>query len=93
VDNAVKSFNDSSNGQNYQDDVEPWLGDSAGVALTSVDIGGGSPNWVAFVASKDDAKAKDAINGGDTHADGEYNGYSQYVSTRTTPRSGSATGP
>ena len=80
VDNAVKSFNDNSTGANYQDDVEPWLGDSAGVALTSVDIGGGSPNWVAFVASKDDAKAKDAINGGDTHADGEYNGYSQYVS-------------
>ena len=81
VDNAIKSFNDSSSGQNYQDDVEPWLGDSAGVALTSVDISGESANWVAFVASKDDAKAKNAINGGHTHADGEYNGYSQYVST------------
>jgi hypothetical protein len=81
VDNAVESFNDSSSGQNYQDDVEPWLGNSAGVALTAVDISGQSASWVVFVASKDDAKAKNAIDGGDTHADGEYSGYSQYVST------------
>ncbi len=81
VDNAVKSLDDSSNGTTYSDDIKPWLGDSAGAALTSIDLGGGQPNWVVVVASTDDAKAKDAIDNGDTHADGEYNGYSQYVST------------
>jgi hypothetical protein len=82
VDNAVKSFDDSSDGATYADDIKPWLGDSAGAALTSIDLGGGTPNWVVVVESKDDAKAKDAIeSGSDTKSDGEYNGYSQYVST------------
>jgi hypothetical protein len=81
VDNAVKSFDDNSTGTSYKDDIEPWLGDTAGVAVTSVDLAGATPNWVVFVASKDDGKAKDAISGGHTHADGEYNGYSQYTST------------
>jgi hypothetical protein len=81
VDKAIHSFDDNSTGTTYEDDVAPWLGDSAGAALTSVDLGGGTPNWVVFVASKDDGKAKSAVDGGDTHSDGSYNGYSQYTST------------
>lgn len=84
VDRTVHSFDDSSNGTTYEKDVAPWLGDSAGIALTSVDINGGKPSFVAFVASKDDGKAKSAVAGDNkTQPDGEYNGYSQYRSTST----------
>jgi hypothetical protein len=84
VDRTVHSFDDSSNGTSYEKDIAPWLGDSAGVALTSVDVNGGKPSFVAFVASKDDGKAKTAITGDkNNQPDGEYNGYSQYHSTST----------
>jgi hypothetical protein len=84
VDKTVHSFDDSSNGTSYEKDIAPWLGDSAGVALTSVDVNGGKPSFVAFVGSKDDGKAKDAVAGDkQNHPDGEYNGYSQYRSTST----------
>jgi hypothetical protein len=81
VDTTVRSFDDSSDGTSYEKDIAPWLGDSAGIALTSVDVNGGKPSFVAFVDSKDDAKAKSAVEGKNTHSDGEYNGYSQYRST------------
>jgi Protein of unknown function (DUF3352) len=84
VDTTVHSFDDSSNGTSYERDIAPWLGDSAGVALTSVDVNGGKPSFVAFVASKDDGKAKSAVAGDkNNHPDGDYNGYSQYRSTST----------
>src|SRR5207247_10855076 len=52
------------------------------VGLTAVDRGSGTTNWVVFVASKDDGRAKTAVGEGDTHSDGSYNGYSQYTSTK-----------
>ncbi|MDX6547533.1 MAG: hypothetical protein QOG33_1083, partial [Gaiellales bacterium] len=56
VDKTVHNFDDGSNGTSYEKDIAPWLGDSAGIALTSVDVNGGKPSFVAFVASKDDGK-------------------------------------
>jgi uncharacterized protein DUF3352 len=81
VDNAIHSFDNNRTGSTYEHDIQPWLGNSAGAAVTSVDLASRTPNWVVFVASTDDGLAKDAVDGGDTHSDGEYNGYSQYVST------------
>src|SRR5262249_59276230 len=45
----------------FKGDIEPWLGGSAGFAVTSLDAGSGSAHWIGFVASTDDAKAKAAI--------------------------------
>jgi hypothetical protein len=81
VDNAIHSFDDNTTGTTYENDIQPWLGNSAGAAVTSVDLASRTPNWVVFIASTDDGKAKDSVDGGDTHSDGEYNGYSQYAST------------
>jgi len=43
-------------------DLQEVLGADAGAAITSVDAaGGGTPNWVVYVASNDDGKVKDAV--------------------------------
>jgi hypothetical protein len=46
-------------GFTYRDDIEPWLGDRVGVALTAVN--GKKADFVAVINSKDDAKARDAL--------------------------------
>jgi hypothetical protein len=43
----------------YANDIEPWLGDKAGIALTAVH--GKKADFVAVINSKDDGKAADAI--------------------------------
>jgi hypothetical protein len=56
-----KAIDDSgkSDGVTYKDDIEPWLGDRAGIAVTS--IHGNDADFVAVINSKDDGKAQDAL--------------------------------
>jgi hypothetical protein len=49
-------------GVTYDRDIAPWLGDRVGVAITS--YSGGKPAFVAVSGSKDDAKARAALNKG-----------------------------
>jgi Protein of unknown function (DUF3352) len=56
-----KAIDDSgkSDGVTYKDDVEPWLGERAGIAVTA--IHGNDADYVAIINSKDDGKAEDAL--------------------------------
>jgi hypothetical protein len=79
----VKSLNSTgqtSGSLTFKDDVQPWLGGSAAVGVTSLDASSGSAHYVAFVASSDDGKAKDAV-AKDAKADGDYGGYALYADT------------
>src|SRR5262249_33275871 len=62
----------------FKGDIEPWLGGSAGFAVTSLDAGSGSAHWIGFVASTDDAKAKAAILKSGNSRDGTYKGYTLF---------------
>ena len=53
IDRGLKDDGDS-----YAKDIEPWLGQRAGLAVTGVGAGGHSADVVAAVASKDDEAAK-----------------------------------
>jgi hypothetical protein len=48
-----------TDGVTYKDDIEPWLGERAGIAVTA--IRGNHADFVAVINSKDDGKAKDAL--------------------------------
>jgi hypothetical protein len=81
---VVKSLNDTgrtSGSLTFKDDVQPWLGGSAAIGVTSLDASGGNPHYVAFVASSDDGKAKDAV-AKEAKADGDYGGYALYSDTK-----------
>lgn len=56
-----KAIDDSAKreGFTYKADIEPWLGDRIGVALTA--MSGNKADYVAVIASKDDGKATDAL--------------------------------
>jgi hypothetical protein len=56
-----KALDDSgrTDGVNYKDDIEPWLGDRAGIAVTA--IHGSNADFVAVINSKDDGKASEAL--------------------------------
>jgi Protein of unknown function (DUF3352) len=56
-----KAIDDSGkdDGVTYKDDIEPWLGERVGIAVTA--IGGDDADFVAVIDSKDDGKAKDAL--------------------------------
>ena len=75
---GLNSTGQTSGSLTFKDDVQPWLGGSAAIGVTSLDATGGNPHYVAFVASSDDGKAKDAI-GKEAKADGSYGGYSLYA--------------
>ena len=62
----------------FKGDIEPWLGGSAAIAVTSVDAASESVHWVGFVASTDDAKAKAAILKSGSTDDGSYRSYSLF---------------
>jgi hypothetical protein len=47
---------------NYADDVKPWLGRRAGVAVISLGASGNSSQAALIVASKDNGKAQSAID-------------------------------
>jgi Protein of unknown function (DUF3352) len=57
-----KAFDESgkSDGVTYKEDIEPWLGERAAVAVTALH-GGDDADFVAVVNSKDDGKAEDAL--------------------------------
>lgn len=77
----VKGLNDTgqtSGSFTFKDDVQPWLGGSAAIGVTSLDASGGSAHYVAFIASRDDGKAKTAV-AKDAKPDGDYNGYVLYA--------------
>jgi hypothetical protein len=80
----VKSLNSTgqtSGSLTFKDDVQPWLGGSAAIGVTSLDASSGSAHYVAFVASSDDGKAKDAV-AKDAKADGDYGGYALYADNK-----------
>jgi hypothetical protein len=56
-----KAIDDSgkSDGTTYKADIEPWLGERAGIAVTA--IHGNDADYVVVVNSTDDGKAKDAL--------------------------------
>lgn len=56
-----KALDDSgrTDGVTYKADIEPWLGDRAGIAVTA--IHGSNADFVAVINSKDDGKANDAL--------------------------------
>jgi hypothetical protein len=80
-----KSVNSvSSNGHSFSQDVEPWLGGEASVAVTGVTVGGasggGSAQFVVFVQSTDDQKLEAAITqGGEATKGAGYNGYDTFT--------------
>jgi hypothetical protein len=57
-----KTIDDSAKreGFTYKADIEPWLGDRIGVALTALS-GNNKADYVAVIASKDDGKAAAAL--------------------------------
>ena len=57
-----KSIQDSGSKLSYQDDIEPWLGRRAGVAVTSLGSTGSDAQAALIVAAKDTDKAKDAVD-------------------------------
>ena len=58
-----KAFKDSENPDtSYEKDIEPWLGQKAGVWVSGVDRK--DPGYVAVVATKDTEKAQKAIDEG-----------------------------
>ena len=58
-----QAFKDSDGpATSYEKDIEPWLGEKAGVWVTGVDRD--EPGYVAIVAAKDTDKAQEAIDKG-----------------------------
>jgi hypothetical protein len=57
---ALESASKGKQGVSFKDDVEPWLGDRVGAAVTSLRTANDA-DYVFIASSKDDAKAKDAI--------------------------------
>jgi hypothetical protein len=57
-----KALDDSikTDGVTYKGDIEPWLGDRVGIAVTA--IRGDDADFVAVIGSKDDGKANDALD-------------------------------
>src|SRR4051794_12802073 len=76
----------STSGANFHQDIRPWLGTEASVAVVSLTPGapGAEPKpvIVAYVESKDDAKLEAAIQkGGKVQKTGDYKGYALFKST------------
>jgi hypothetical protein len=62
-----QAIDDAARGQDfsYSKDIEPWLGDKVGVALTAVH--GKKADFVAVINAKDEAKASEAIKSAKGH--------------------------
>jgi hypothetical protein len=61
-------------GASYAQDIAPWLGQRAGLAITGIGAGGKDPDIVAAVASKDDDAAQKFVDGRKGASDREYRG-------------------
>jgi hypothetical protein len=59
VDQAIAA---SGSRRSYEDDVKPWLGRRAALAVTSLAPGAGRSQAAAILASKDNGKAREAVN-------------------------------
>ncbi len=57
-----QSIKDSDSKLTYENDIKPWLGQRAAVAVTSFAANGRGAQAAGIFASKDNGKAKDAIN-------------------------------
>jgi Protein of unknown function (DUF3352) len=57
-----QSIKESDSNLTYEDDIEPWLGQRAAVAVTSFGSGQNNTQAAAIIASKDNGKAQDAID-------------------------------
>lgn len=57
IDKAAKD-----DGVSYKEDIEPWLGQRAGIGITSVGSGGDDVELVGAIASKDDDAAKKFVD-------------------------------
>ena len=77
----------ADNGQTYEKDVKPWLGEKAAVAVTGFTAG--KPDYAVVVASTDDDKARKTLEG-----DKDYSVKRSYegVDYRVNPKEGDAQG-
>jgi hypothetical protein len=74
-----KGLND--NGDSYEQDIAPWLGQRAGLAVTGVGAGGKDPDIVAAIGSKDDDAAQKFVDSRKGGSDREYRGVKYRVKT------------
>jgi hypothetical protein len=70
----------AASGASFANDVEPWLGGEAAVGVVGVQVAASpKPTVLGYVASKDDAKAKDFMTGVvKATAAGSYKGYDEF---------------
>jgi hypothetical protein len=57
----------SKDGQSYEKDIEPWLGDKAAITITGV--AAGKPQTAAILTSTDDSKAEDSLSKEKSYSD------------------------
>jgi hypothetical protein len=57
-----QSIKESDSNLTYEDDIKPWLGQRAAIAVTSFGSGQNDTQAAAILASKDNDKAQDAID-------------------------------
>ncbi len=73
-------------GLSFATDIQPWAGDEAAFGVLAVTLAGGKPKpqFVAYLASKDDAKATAAITkDGTAKPAGDYKGYATFADADT----------
>ena len=89
ADQAVQAFDDAVGADvDYAEDVEPWLGSKAGLAVTGLPAGSGTttdtpPSYVLAVETTDDSVARDSlarIVEGEGNTEKEYDGVSYFES-------------
>jgi hypothetical protein len=61
-------------GASYEQDIKPWLGQRAGLAVTGIGAGGKDPDIVAAIGSKDDDAAQKFVDARKGASDREYRG-------------------
>jgi hypothetical protein len=81
-----QSLSDRSSGVSFEQDIKPWLGGEAGFALVGLGAAksgsGTSAEYVAYLASTDDAKLEAALaKAGKTQKTGTYKGYDLFKNT------------
>src|SRR5215210_9353562 len=77
-----KALSQTNGGFSFAQDIQPWAGDEAAFGVLAVTLAGGKPKpqFVAYLASKDDAQAIAAITSqGETTKTGDYKGYGEYT--------------
>src|SRR5919197_1357182 len=60
ITSALEDASKQGGDVSFKDDIEPWLGDRVGAAVTAFH-GGSDADYVLVIASKDDGKANDAL--------------------------------